>query len=85
MDGSKLVLSVFNSTSYLQSATIKGNVPFKMRRKLVILLIAKFLVCLANPVAQNAEEQGEELEDLKYNYCQLPTRSNSYEEGEPIH
>ena len=56
-----------------------------MSRKILILLIAKFLVCLANPVAQNDEEQGEELEDLKYNYCQLPTRSNSYVRGEPIH
>ena len=56
-----------------------------MREKLVILVIAKFVVCLANPVAQNDGEQGEELEDLKYNYCQLPTRSNSYVQGEQIH
>ena len=56
-----------------------------MRRKLVILVIAKFFVCLANPVAQNDEGQGEELETLGFESCQLPTRSNSYEEGEPIH
>ena len=56
-----------------------------MRRILVILLIAKFLVCLSIPVAQNDEDQGEELENLGYTSCILPTRSNSYTEGEAIH
>ena len=53
-----------------------------MGKKLAILLIAKFLVCIANPVAQNDEEDGE---FLKYPKCLLPGRSNSYTEGERIY
>ena len=58
-----------------------------MRRKLVILLFAKFLVCRANPVAQyDADyEVGETLEDVNiYPTCFLPIRSQSFEEGETL-
>ena len=57
-----------------------------MRRKLIILLFAKFLVCIANPVAQYDEyEVGETLEDANlYPNCLLPIRSQSFEEGETI-
>ena len=53
-----------------------------MKKKLAILLIAKFLVCIANPVAQNDEEEGE---FIGYPNCLLPGRSNSFPEGERIY
>ena len=57
-----------------------------MKKKLAILLITKFLVCIANPVAQNDEEEGENFEEfLGYPKCLLPGRSNSYTVGERIY